>query len=198
MDYGGCNCGNDRSDSETCDTTDSIDISFLEDATLSEVRAFLEENIYLNAGQIEQLLYIASPNDIEATLETRGITPSVASIIASMIIGLRTDRRSSFVVPSKIIEGVPSEKRPRPGDLFIDPEVANNTYRLKGAFEQIFPASKSRQNYDLPETLPRPLAGSAATMGPPSSSCEQKAGVTSIINWNHTLILLHFCLKVKH
>ena len=129
VDYGGCNCGNDRSGSETCDTTDSIDISFLENATLADIESFLQTSTNLGQSEIDDLLGDATPTQIVSELVSyTDLTVSEANIIASIIIDLRYNRQSNIKQPIWHLGPITKPRILR----FSEPRVAPNTYRLRG------------------------------------------------------------------
>ena len=115
VDFGGVEIGNGKTANQEYQTTSFIDISLLEDTALLDVQEFLEDNTNLTDSQIAFLLNTASPSVIESTLiEETSATSSEAAIIASIIFNLRSSNLGERAV------------------FFVDPRVANNTYRLKG------------------------------------------------------------------
>lgn len=115
VDFGGVEIGNGKTASQEYQTTSSIDISLLGVAALLDVQEFLEDNTNLTDSQIPFLLNDAHPSVIESTLiEETSATPSEAAILASIIFNLRSSNLSERSID------------------FVDPRVANNTYRLRG------------------------------------------------------------------
>ena len=118
VDFGGVEIGNGKTANQEYQTTSSIDISLLEDAALLDVQEFLEDKTNLTDSQIAFLLNTAPPSLIKSTLiEETSATQSEAAILASIIFNLRSSNLGERAID------------------FVDPRVANNTYRLRG--EQI-------------------------------------------------------------
>ena len=142
VDFGGCNCGTSRTTGSSCDTTDDIDVSFLQNATLPEVEDFLRETTNLDQSEITDLLESASPTEIESTLDEKtALTLSEAAIVASIIINLRSQNRRANI--KELTWDLQHSANP-PRYTFFDPRVADNTYRLKGKS-----ISKGASTYDV-------------------------------------------------
>ena len=130
VDFGGVEIGNGnaKTANQEYQTTSSIDISLLGVAELLDVQEFLEDKTNLTDSQIAFLLNDAQQSVIESTLITEtNSTASEAAIMASIIINLRAQNRKLKFA-------------------FSDPQIANNTYRLKGKccfIRHIKPAQKS-------------------------------------------------------